>query len=271
MKVLKYKLYHFTIGHTKQNTMILKKLSILVDNYVWILYDIRHFCIIVDPGLSEPVIQEIEEKKWIPVAILLTHNHPDHTLGVKKILEYFPKINVFGPYETKDNGVNKIVTGGDKIFILNKIFYVFYTPGHTPGHVSYYIKPYLFCGDTLFSGGCGRVYQKKYLEMYYSIKIISSLPNNTFLCCSHEYTLSNLKFSMFYLPNDKIIRLYLKKIKMRLDIEGCSLPSYLIFERRINLFLRTQEDCVKEAVGLNSSCSSFETFKRLRLKKDFWS
>jgi len=251
--------------------MILKKVRILIDNYVWILFDIYGFCIIIDPGLSGPVIQEITKKKWHPVAILLTHNHIDHTGGVKKIVKHYPNIKVFGPDETKECGVNKIVIGGDKIVILDKVFYVFFTPGHTLGHVSYYIAPYIFCGDTLFSAGCGRIYKEKYLDMYRSIKLISSLPNNTMLCCSHEYTLSNLNFSMFLLPNDNLIKLYLKKVKMRLEKFKSSLPSYLFFERKINIFLRTREYGLKKSLGLKSSCSSLEVFIKMRIKKDFWS
>ncbi|QCI17643.1 hydroxyacylglutathione hydrolase [Buchnera aphidicola (Acyrthosiphon lactucae)] len=251
--------------------MILKKILILVDNYVWVLYNNNGFCIIIDPGLSEPIIQEIKKRKWFPIAILLTHNHIDHTGGVKDIIKYFPNITVFGPNETKKYGVNKIVKQGDKITILDKIFYVIGTPGHTLGHVSYYSNPYIFCGDTIFSGGCGRVYKNKHLEMYNSIKMISSLPDNTILCCSHEYTLSNLKFSMFFLPNDYFIKSYFKIIKMKINIGKSSLPSYIFFEKKINLFLRTNENCVKKSLGLENSCSSFEVFLNLRLKKDFWS
>lgn len=251
--------------------MILKKIPILVDNYVWILLNIYGFCIIIDPGLSEPVIQEIKKKKWRPIAILLTHDHIDHTGGVKKIIENFPSITVFGPDETKQHSVDKIVTKGDKIVILDNIFCVFFTPGHTSGHVSYYSNPYFFCGDTLFSGGCGRIYDHKYSEMYNSIRIISSLPDHTILCCSHEYTLSNLRFSMFFLPNDKLINLYFEKIKIRLNIGKSSLPSFILFERRINLFLRTHEDRVKKSLGFKKSSTSFEVFVSLRIRKDLWS
>ncbi|ACL30060.1 hydroxyacylglutathione hydrolase [Buchnera aphidicola str. APS (Acyrthosiphon pisum)] len=251
--------------------MILKKISILSDNYVWVLLNTSGSCIIIDPGLSEPIIQEIERKKWRLRAILLTHNHIDHTGGTRKIIEYFPKISVFGPKETRQHGVNKIVSHGDRIILLDKIFYVFFTPGHTSGHVSYYSQPYIFCGDTLFSAGCGRVFKNKHLEMYRSIKIISSLPDSTLLCCSHEYTLSNLQFSMFILPNDNFIKLYLKKIEIKLKLGQSSLPSYIFFEKKINLFLRTNDNYVKKSIGLKSTCTDFEVFKRLRLKKDFWS
>ncbi|QCI19814.1 MAG: hydroxyacylglutathione hydrolase [Buchnera aphidicola (Brevicoryne brassicae)] len=252
--------------------MMLKIIPILTDNYVWILYDKKNFCIIIDPGLSKPILKEIKKHKWFPVAILLTHNHIDHTGGVKNIIKHYPNITVFGPFETRDSNVNKIVNDGDKLFILNKEFFVFFTPGHTLGHVTYYSKPYLFCGDTVFSGGCGRVYNKKYLDMYNSIQKILSFPNETVLCCSHEYTLSNLDFSMSILPEDKDIKNFYKKTKKIIEIKKTSLPSYILLEKKINLFLRTDEYSLREAMRLDRNCNSLEVFIKLRVKKDyFWS
>lgn len=246
----------------------IKNIPILNDNYIWIIYDFNKSCIIIDPGLSEPVLKIIQLDKLNPIAILLTHDHHDHVSGVFEIINQYPDILVFGPHETKKYGVHNIVCHGDKIFLLNKIFYVFFTPGHTAGHVSYYSQPYIFCGDTLFSGGCGRVYKKMYLEMYHSIKTISSLPKHTMLCCAHEYTISNLVFSMKILPNDAIIRKYYKKIKKQMNFKNCSLPSCLRNEFKYNLFLRTNESVVKKAMGLKINSSDLECFIKLRCKKD---
>ncbi|AEO08048.1 hydroxyacylglutathione hydrolase [Buchnera aphidicola str. Ua (Uroleucon ambrosiae)] len=253
--------------------LFLKQIPILIDNYVWMLVDSYGFCIIIDPGCSEEIIKTIEQNKWHPIAIFLTHNHIDHVSGVKNIIQYYShSITVFGPDETKQHYVNTILKQGDKIVILNKTFEIFFTPGHTSGHITYYSFPYLFCGDTIFSGGCGRVYNNQYLEMYNSIKLISTFPNNTILCCAHEYTLLNLKFTMFFIPNDITIQLYFEKIKSRLKIGKSSLPSYLIFEKKINLFLRTDEFFLKKELGLSKFSSALEVFKELRIKKDFfWS
>lgn len=248
----------------------LKKIPILIDNYIWILVNYEGFCIIVDPGCSQKVIKKIKKNKWKPIAILLTHNHQDHIGGVKKIIECYPKINVFGLNETKENYVNKIVRKGEKISILDRIFYIFFTPGHTLDHICYYSAPYLFCGDTIFSGGCGRVYKNKYLEMYHSIKFLSYLPNETILCCGHEYTLSNLKFAMSVLPYDQTIRFYFKKMKYRLSMGQSTLPSYFIFEKKINIFLRTKETCLKQSLGLCEKSDGLEVFIKLRIKKDFF-
>ncbi|AHG60132.1 hydroxyacylglutathione hydrolase [Buchnera aphidicola] len=250
--------------------MILENISILSDNYVWFLYDTNNFCIIIDPGLSEPIIEKIKKKKWNPVAILLTHSHSDHTEGVSEIIQNYPSVTIFGPKETRKNSVNRIVSGGEKLFLLNKTVYVLPTPGHTLGHVSYYMKPYFFCGDTLFSGGCGRVYKERYLEMYNSIKLISSFPDNTMLCCSHEYTLSNLSFAKFILPEDNMIKIYYKKIKKLRYLNKSSLPCYIFFEKKINLFLRTDEKILKKFMGLKNSLTDLEVFIQLRLRKNYF-
>ncbi|QCI22114.1 hydroxyacylglutathione hydrolase [Buchnera aphidicola] len=252
--------------------MFLKVIPILVDNYVWILFDKNNFCIIIDPGISNPILEKIKEQNLFPIAILLTHNHIDHTGGVQEIINSYPEITVFGPYETRKSGVNKIVNSGDKLYILNREFIVFYTPGHTLGHVSYYSKPYFFCGDTIFSGGCGRVYKKKYLDMFNSINMISSLPNETILCCAHEYTLSNLCFAMSILPKDQNIRNFYNKANKIIKNNKIYVPSYILLEKKINLFFRINENYIKESIGLDKNCNSFTVFKNLRKMKDnFWS
>lgn len=248
--------------------MILTNIRVLNDNYIWILYDINNFCIIIDPGVSKEVIKKIKEKKLYPIAILLTHNHIDHVGGVKNIVQEYSNITVFGPEETKKFNVNKVVKNKDIIKLLKKEINVFFTPGHTLGHVSYYLKPYIFSGDTLFSGGCGRVFNNKFIHMYRSINFIKSLPKNTFLCCSHEYTLSNLTFALSILPFDRAIKSYYKRVKKILSYQERIPPVDLNFERKINIFLRTNENIVKKMIGLSEEKSDFEVFVELRKRKD---
>ncbi|QCI21553.1 hydroxyacylglutathione hydrolase [Buchnera aphidicola (Hyadaphis tataricae)] len=249
--------------------MILNKITILKDNYVWILNDSNNNCIIIDPGLSYPVFKQLEKKQLFPVAILLTHNHIDHIGGVKDIKKKFPKIMIFGSNKTKQNCVNKIVKHCEILNILDKKFYVFYTPGHTKYDVTYYHRPYIFCGDTVFSGGCGRVYKMQYVQMYNSIKLISSFPNESMICCAHEYTLSNLEFSLSILQEGCIKDDY-KKIKALLMHGSLPLPSSILFEKSFNLFFRLNENFLKELIGLDQYSSDLDAFIKLRLKKDLF-
>lgn len=138
------------------------------------------------------------------------------------------------------------------------------------GHISYYSYPFLFCGDVLFSGGCGRVFDNNYHLLFNSIKKIFSLPDETLIYSSHEYTIQNLMFSLSLLKNDKNIVSYYKKINSCYNNEFCSLPTTLGFEKKINIFLRTQEDLVKKSVNLSKFSSSIECFTKLRILKDFY-
>ncbi|WP_343154471.1 hydroxyacylglutathione hydrolase [Buchnera aphidicola] len=250
--------------------MMLINICALKDNYIWILYTRNNSCIIVDPGISEIVINKIIQKKLCPKAILLTHEHQDHTDGVKIILEKYPEIVVFGPEEIKNCHVHQIVKAGDTIRLLNNNIDIFSTPGHTLGHISYYLKPYLFCGDTIFSSGCGRVFQNNYLYMYNSIQLIKSFPNQTILCCAHEYTLANLIFAMHILPKDRNLIKYYKKIKKKIFLKKNIFPCYLYNEKKVNIFMRTDEFYLKKWINFKKNKNSFEIFCYLRKYKDFF-
>ena len=190
-------------------------------------------------------------------------------IHIKKILKKYPKTVVFGPKETIDYNVHKVVKGGDKIYVLKKNIDVIYTPGHTLGHISYYLKPYLFCGDTIFSAGCGRVFKNNYLDMYYSIQLIKLFPHNTILCCAHEYTLSNLTFSMHFLPEDRNIQCYYKKVQKKIFLKKQLIPFYLYNENKINIFFKTNDLCLRNK-NIFQKKNSFEIFCYLRKMKDIF-
>lgn len=249
---------------------MLKKISILNDNYIWIIYNIYKECVIIDPGTSNDVIKTIIKEKWTPIAILLTHKHKDHINGVEKIKKKYPEIIIYGPSEINHIPIDIIVYEGMVIKLLYRKFIVLFTPGHTYGHVSYYSNPYIFCGDVIFSGGCGYVDNNQYIEMYNSIKKILSLPNNTLLCCSHEYTLSNLIFSISIVPDDIEIKKYYILVKKKIKTKKSTLPTLLLYERKINLFLRTHETILKKSIGISDKSNSFKTFVALRLKKNLF-
>ncbi|MFC0139909.1 hydroxyacylglutathione hydrolase [Erwinia mallotivora] len=249
--------------------MNLNSIPALQDNYIWLLNDDRGDCLIVDPGEAEPVSAAMTKNHWQPVAILLTHHHHDHTGGVQKLVEKYPQLVVYGPAETLSKGATQVVSEGEKVTVLGMEFSVLDTPAHTLGHISYFSFPYLFCGDTMFSAGCGKLFEGTPQQMYESFQKINSLPAETLICCAHEYTLSNLEFCRSLLPHDVEIERYHHKIKELRAKNGISLPTKLAFERKINIFLRTHEIELQRIIGYETSPSQpWQVFATLRQKKD---
>ena len=249
--------------------MNLISIPALQDNYIWTLTDDDNKCLIVDPGEAQPVLDKIRANHWQPVAILLTHHHHDHVGGVDELLQHYPDLMVFGPQETADKGAKRIVAEGDEFAVLGLNFRVIATPGHTLGHISYFSSPYLFCGDTMFSGGCGRLFEGTAEQMFESFQKLNQLPADTLVCCAHEYTLSNMKFAAAILPHDPKILARYQQIKDLRAENRITLPTKLALEREINLFLRTQDTDLQQALGTNVSSSAlWQTFADLREKKD---
>ena len=249
--------------------MNLNSIPAFQDNYIWVLSNNDQHCLIVDPGEAAPVLKAIAEHNWVPEAILLTHHHQDHVGGVKELLQHFPQIVVYGPAETQDKGTTHIVEDGDIALVLGHEFRVIATPGHTLGHICYFSHPYLFCGDTLFSGGCGRLFEGTATQMYQSLKKIDALPDDTLICCAHEYTLANMKFALSILPHDSFINEYYRKVNELRVKKQMTLPVILKNERRNNLFLRTEDiDLINEINKKTILQQPEERFAWLRSKKD---
>lgn len=239
------------------------------DNYIWVLVDDDRRCIIVDPGESTPILQAIQQNGWQPEAILLTHHHNDHVGGVPELRAQFPHLVVYGPAETQNKGTTCLVEDGENLLILRTAFSVFATPGHTSGHLCYYSKPYLFCGDTLFSGGCGRLFEGTPAQMYQSLQKINALPDDTLICCAHEYTLGNMTFSMSLLPRDPAIQDYYQKVKELRAKNQKTLPVLLENERKNNVFLRIDDIDLIEKINQETNLQQpEERFAWLRSKKD---
>ena len=239
------------------------------DNYIWLLSNPQKHCVIVDPGESAPVLAAVAQGQYIPQAILLTHHHNDHVGGVAELRRHFPDIPVYGPQETANKGATVIVNGGDHLTIGGQNYTIIAVPGHTLGHIAYYSEPYLFCGDTLFSAGCGRLFEGTPEQMYASIQRLALLPDETLICSAHEYTLANLKFARFILPADEDIARYQQQI-MQLRAKNLpSLPVKLQFERKINVFLRCNDIDLQRKIGVISPPSSLASvFSELRAQKD---
>ncbi|AZI88826.1 hydroxyacylglutathione hydrolase [Kosakonia sp. CCTCC M2018092] len=249
--------------------MNLNSIPAFQDNYIWVLSEDDGGCLIVDPGEAAPVLRAIEEHQWQPEAILLTHHHNDHVGGVQALRDAFPDVVVYGPAETQHKGATQVVAEGDTVTVLGQDFSVFATPGHTLGHICFFSFPYLFCGDTLFSGGCGRLFEGTATQMYQSFCKINALPDDTVICCAHEYTLGNMKFAISVLPQDRDVQEYYKKVSELRAKNEKTLPVILKNERKINLFLRTEDADLIEVINQERVLQHpEERFAWLRAKKD---
>lgn len=249
--------------------MNLNSISAFQDNYIWVLSQQNGDCLIVDPGEAAPVLAAIAEHRWQPQAILLTHHHHDHVGGVPALLEKYPHLTVYGPEETRTKSATHLVSDGDSINVCGSEFSVFSTPGHTLGHVCYFSHPYLFCGDTLFSGGCGRLFEGTPAQMYQSLEKILTLPDETIICSAHEYTLANMKFAASIAPHDSAIIDYYNEVKELRAKKQKTLPVILKKERKINVFLRVNDaDFIKEIPEETKMLHPEQRFAWLRSKKD---
>ena len=225
-------------------------LPAFTDNYIWMLHDARH-ALVVDPGDAAPVLQALGDMGLSLQAILVTHHHGDHVGGVSALREATGAA-VYGPAgEPMPEPLTRLA-GGDALTALGLRFAVLDVPGHTAGHIAYYCAgmdgaPLLFCGDTLFSGGCGRLFEGTPAQMQASLDALAALPGDTRVCCAHEYTLSNLKFACAVEPGNAALLQYLNHCESLRQAGQPTLPSRMATERAINPFLRTREATVAQA------------------------
>lgn len=208
------------------------------DNYIWVLEEGTE-AVVVDPGEAQGVLAYLKEKQLQLSAIVLTHNHEDHIGGVREILAKYPGIPVYGPEETKA-WADHVVREGDSFSLFGQGVQVFQTAGHTHGHISYLRGDALFCGDALFSGGCGRVFTKDYQAQYDALQKFKGLDNGVQVYAAHEYTETNLRFAHSIEPSNKVISEALDEAK-KLRAKGQpTLPSTIGKEKEINLFLQAE-------------------------------
>lgn len=220
----------------------------LKDNYVWTIIDTtQRVAIIVDPGEASPVINYLKIHQLSLIAILITHHHWDHTNGIAGILEHV-NVPVYGPKNVAH--ISHPVTEGDSIQLKDFPFTinVLAIPGHTLDHLAYHCIDLLFCGDTLFSAGCGRLFEGSAAQMYSSLQKLAALPDDTKVCCAHEYTLNNLNFAKTIEPNNECITKLIQSVAQLREQDLPSLPSTLKRERETNPFLRCDTSTVKESV-----------------------
>ncbi len=247
----------------KQN-FIIHPIPVLKDNIIWIWVKDNQ-AVVIDPAISQPVITWLKSNDIKLNCILQTHHHEDHIGGTEKILEEWPSASVIAakgdidriPFQTYS------VTGNETLVILNEKIKVLSVPGHTRNHLSYFLygsnkkapEPVLFCGDTLFGAGCGRLLGGTPKQMFDSLNKINALPDNTKIYCAHEYTEANLQWAQSIYPQDSSIRKRLKDVSAMRAKGLLTIPSKLAEEKKSNLFIRAKTS---------------KEFSELRFHKDNW-
>jgi hydroxyacylglutathione hydrolase len=242
------------------------------DNYIWLIKDSQsQRCIVVDPGDATPVLAILEAQQLSVEAILITHHHHDHTGGVNRLLLTNPESKVYSKTALFEEAV--LVDEGDQItFFDNRlVFDVWQVPGHTLDHIVYVNDEMLFCGDTLFSGGCGRVFEGTHEQMFTALFRLSTLNPETKVYCAHEYTQNNLIFALHVDPTNNELLAYMQKVA-KLRQQGVpTIPSTIEVERSINPFLRTfDQQLIDNLQGLliKPITKGVFCFKELRIYKD---
>lgn len=233
--------------------MNLLALPAFADNYIWMVHDdARAF--VVDPGDAAPVAEALARRGLQLAGILVTHHHPDHVGGVNALRPLLAASGgrVFGPARERIPEPFVPLAGGDTVELLGLRFGVLDVPGHTAGHIAFVQQgaagaPLLFCGDTLFSAGCGRLFEGTPAQMAASLAALAALPDDTQVCCTHEYTLSNLRFAAAVEPANDDIAAHARHCEALRAAGEPTLPSTLALERRINPFLRCHLPKVAQA------------------------
>ncbi|VVC74911.1 Hydroxyacylglutathione hydrolase [Aquicella siphonis] len=235
---------------TVTKNIVIEPVRTLKDNYVWTLINHKQLtAVIVDPGEARPVIDFLNNRQLSLLAILVTHHHWDHTGGIAEILNHFDA-PVYGPAEEKIPQITHRVSEGTQINITGfpVKLQTLEIPGHTSGHVAYYGGQMLFCGDTLFAAGCGRIFEGTPAQMYSSLQKLAALPDDTLVYCAHEYTLNNLRFAKTVEPGNLAIEKRMEKVEKLVNKNLPSLPALLNEEKETNPFLRCHLPEIKSAV-----------------------
>ncbi len=239
-------------------------LPAFADNYLWLLHDGLD-AVVVDPGDAAPVERLLDDLGLRLAGILVTHHHPDHIGGLAALRPRLAATKglVYAPAGEAIPGPVHTLKDGDRVELLGLGFEVMDVPGHTAGHIAYMQRdgagagqaPWLFCGDTLFSAGCGRLFEGTPAQMHRSLSRLAALPDRTQVCCTHEYTLANLRFAAAVEPGNTAIQEHLELCTAVRASGRPTLPSHIALERRINPFLRCSEPEVVAAARAQGALS----------------
>lgn len=257
--------------------MDIYRLNALSDNYVFLLHDAaRNTAAVVDPAEVAPVLTKLDELGATLTAIFNTHHHGDHVGGNRQLLSRFPDATVYASTADKGRipGQQVYLNDGDTVTFADRTAQVFFVPGHTRGHIAYYFPPVvaegtgeLFCGDTIFAGGCGRLFEGTPAQMVDSIGKLRQLPDQTRVWCAHEYTLSNLKFAVTVDRENAALQERLTQVIAARQRQEPTVPSLLGTEKATNPFLRWDQPTIQAVANTTDPA---RVFGRIRGKKDLF-
>lgn len=255
--------------------MEIQRISVLADNYIFVLSDpVQRKAVVVDPAVAEPVLDYLSKIDAQLIAIFNTHHHADHVGGNRKLIQHFPDLCVYGGAEDKGRipHQQKFLIEGDTIQFAQRKVQVFFVPGHTRAHIAYYFPPInleepgeLFCGDTLFAGGCGRLFEGTPAQMLDSLGKLRQLPDNTRVWCAHEYTLNNLKFALSVDENNLDLQTRYQEVLQARRQGIATVPSCLGVEKQTNPFLRWDSPALQVIARIKEPA---RVFARIRGMKD---
>ncbi len=259
-------------------TVKIRPIPAFNDNYIWLLQqDHNPKVCVVDPGDATPVLALLAAEALTLETILITHHHADHIGGVPRLREAFPEVQVYGPQSAKINCLTHTVKQDQTLRVLGIEFTVLEVPGHTLDHIAYFAPakdsqaPILFCGDTLFAAGCGRMFEGTAPMMLASLQKLSSLDPDTRVYCAHEYTLANLHFALAAEPSNQDLQARMDTTTRIRQAQKPSLPSTIAWENRTNPFLRCHKEVVAQTVAAHNHVEVQDvtaTFAQLRAWKD---
>jgi hydroxyacylglutathione hydrolase len=255
-------------------TLDIRPIPAFDDNYIWQLCRAGYGgCAVVDPGDEAPVIERLRDDGLVLDAILITHKHGDHVGGIRGLKQVWPDAVVYGPRGEPIKALERRLGGGDRVVVdgLGVAFDVLDVPGHTEGHIAYVGDGALFCGDTLFAAGCGRVFSGTFEQLAASLRRLAELPAETRVYCAHEYTLANLGFAAWVEPDSPALKARTADAQATRAEGRATVPSTLADELATNPFLRTGEPDVIAAAGRWAGRplgGADDVFRALRTWKD---